>query len=39
MTKVIVKLVIPNMAVEKKFLGSTKPKSGEAEVDVKFDTL
>lgn len=37
MSTVTVKLVIPNMKVQKKLLGSAKPKPGEAEVNVKFD--
>ena len=39
MKKVVVKLVIPDLAVEKKLFGDAKPKRGEAEVDVKFDTM
>jgi hypothetical protein len=40
MTKVIVKLVIPGLTVEKKLFSSVgKPKPGEAEVDIKFDTM
>ncbi|XP_053384909.1 uncharacterized protein LOC123536380 [Mercenaria mercenaria] len=38
MSKVTVTLVIPNLAVEKKLFGAAKPKPGESEVDVKFDT-
>lgn len=38
MSTVTVKLVIPNMKVQKKLLGSAKPKPGEAEVSVKFDS-
>ena len=39
MTKVIVKLVIPDLTIEKKIFGSAKPKTGESEVTVKFDSL
>ena len=39
LTKVVVKLVIPGFAVEKKLFGSAKPKPGATECDVKFDAM
>ena len=39
LTKVVVKLVIPGFAVEKKLFGSTKPKPGSSECEVKFDAM
>jgi hypothetical protein len=39
MSTVTVKLVIPQLSIEKKMFGAAKPKRGESEVDVKFDTM
>lgn len=38
LTKVIVKLVIPNLTMQKSLFGHPKPKPGVSDVDVKFDT-